>query len=360
MLTQSIFQDLPELYRKFLSPFFEEQIPVEVNATCNNCAMCQQEGQPAIPGVDYFRPESKCCTYHPKLPNYLVGGLLMDTNPALDEGRNRIRQKIAQGIEITPLAIAIPKKFSVLQKMGGNESFGRASSMICPYYVKDGGLCSIWKFREAVCSTYFCKTVAGSAGIKFWKLVRAYLVHIQDALMWYSLHTMNWNTEALWEYVTSRENDNLDPNDLDERRPNDQTYKKLWGDWTGREEELYKECFRIVQGLDHEKFQNISGMPQKIFFDLVRNKYKEVVSPHIPAVLIKNPDLKSYPLNGLVAVKTDLGFFTIQPALREVLDLFDGKRTIEEVQQIVADQYGDELGDQLLIPMFQNRMLIPA
>src|SRR5262245_21556703 len=120
-----IYQELPDFYRKFLPDFFEEMIPVETYATCNNCAMCQKPGEPAIPGVDYFKPNAKCCTYFPKLPNYLVGGLLSDNNPEMDKGRKRIRERIANRVGITPLAVNPPKKYSVLIKLGGRKSFGK-------------------------------------------------------------------------------------------------------------------------------------------------------------------------------------------------------------------------------------------
>ncbi|MCI0612566.1 hypothetical protein L0244_06210, partial [bacterium] len=144
MRLQPIYQDLPDLYRKILPEFFEELIPIETYATCNDCAMCLKPGEAAVSGVAYFKPNVKCCSYFPRLPNYLVGGLLSDNNPAMDEGRKRIREKIRNRIGITPQAVDVPKKYNVLLKSGGIKSFGKNSSLICPYFVAEGGLCSIW------------------------------------------------------------------------------------------------------------------------------------------------------------------------------------------------------------------------
>src|SRR6185295_2757976 len=118
------------LYRNLLPEFFEENIPVETRATCSDCAMCLKPGQQAIPGMDYFKPNAKCCSYFPKLPNYLVGGLLSDDNPAMDEGRRRIRQRIQNRIGVTPYAIDSSKKYNVLLKFGGVKSFGRNASLV--------------------------------------------------------------------------------------------------------------------------------------------------------------------------------------------------------------------------------------
>ena len=37
-----------------------------------------------------FRPDTKFCTYYPRLPNFLVGGLLSDDTPAMATGRLRV------------------------------------------------------------------------------------------------------------------------------------------------------------------------------------------------------------------------------------------------------------------------------
>src|SRR3954454_5365908 len=79
---------LPVLYRPLLPAFFDTEAPAEEKATCGSCAMCPPPG--AEGDGAYFRPDVKCCTYHPRLPNYLVGALLADDDPALAEGRRRV------------------------------------------------------------------------------------------------------------------------------------------------------------------------------------------------------------------------------------------------------------------------------
>ena len=196
MKLQPIYTDLPELYRSMFPAFFEEEIPIEENATCNDCAMCQKPGEPVVPGIEYFKPDVKCCSYYPKLPNYLVGGLLTDTNPSMEEGRRRIRERIQTRIAVTPQAVDVPKRFSLIHRSSTKRSFGRSETLICPYYVKEGGLCSIWKFRDCVCSTYFCKTMAGNQGQKFWTVLRRYLNQAQDTLSWYVLYKMDWDVDT--------------------------------------------------------------------------------------------------------------------------------------------------------------------
>ena len=73
----SILESLPALYRNLFPSFFQGPIPEETKATCSACAMCEAANPVRIESVDgvnrFFRPAStKCCTYHPRLPNYLV------------------------------------------------------------------------------------------------------------------------------------------------------------------------------------------------------------------------------------------------------------------------------------------------
>src|SRR6476661_2494548 len=100
MAMPRLIDALPQLYRTRVAAVFDREIPRETKATCDDCAMCDQSR--AVPSVDglnrLFRPDTKCCTYHPKLPNYLVGALLSDEDPAMAEGRRRIEEKFARGV----------------------------------------------------------------------------------------------------------------------------------------------------------------------------------------------------------------------------------------------------------------------
>jgi hypothetical protein len=358
---QRIFEDLPEVYRTLFPAFFEQLIPQETMATCNDCAMCAKPEQPRIPGQEYFQPDIKCCAFHPKLPNYLVGGLLMDTNPAMDHGRKVVREKIRARTGVSPSNIMPPKKYAVLHKYGGERSFGKNHSLLCPYYVRETGLCGVWKFRDAVCSTYFCKSVAGQEGKKFWNVLRGYLIQAQDSLTWYALLQLNWEVESVWDYLTNYSSDSLEFRDIDDLPPDEEAYKKIWGSWFGREEELYKKAYEIVSGMSREEYDRIAGMNQKVFLEWLKKRYQDVVAPVIPPMLRQNPDMKAFPAaDGSYVIKTEAGFFTIQQALYQVITFFDGQRSLDDVKKLVQQTWDAELEDELLLGMFHNRMILPA
>lgn len=358
---QRILDDLPEVYQRLFPDFFHQPIPRETLATCHDCAMCVRPDQVLMPGQKYFNPDSKCCTFHPKLPNYLVGGLLLDTNPAMDHGRNVIREKIKKRIGISPSSVLPPKKYAMFYKFSGERAFGKNQLLLCPYYIREGGLCGIWKFREGVCSTYFCKTAAGQEGKKFWNVLRGYLIQSQDALMWHAMLNLGFEVEFIWELLTAYNNDSMDPLDLDELPPPNEVYEKIWGPWAGREEEFYKKSYELISSLSKDEFDRIGGMNPKVFYEWLKKRYQEVIAPVIPPKLRSNPEMKSMQApDGKYIVQTEAGVFTIEPALYDVIAMFDGRRSLEDVKTMVLEKWETEFGDDLLIPMFHNRMVVPA
>lgn len=88
---------LPALYRTLLGAPLDREVPAESKATCHACAMvagCPETVAPLDGRSRLFRADTKCCTYHPRLPNDLVGALLQDPNPGLAEGRRRMEARL--------------------------------------------------------------------------------------------------------------------------------------------------------------------------------------------------------------------------------------------------------------------------
>src|SRR5580704_17978080 len=103
--------DLLPYYGTRLPSFFDRPAIEETRATRNDCAMCDKGSAPAGLATESFRPDVKCCSYHPTLPNYLVGEALADESLAV--GRERLRAKIAARIGVTPQWLAAPRKYLV-------------------------------------------------------------------------------------------------------------------------------------------------------------------------------------------------------------------------------------------------------
>ena len=63
---------------------------------------------PAAAGALVFAAETKCCTYVPEVPNFLVGRILDDPDPAFAPGRATVNQRIDARVSVTPLGLGRP------------------------------------------------------------------------------------------------------------------------------------------------------------------------------------------------------------------------------------------------------------
>ncbi|MDX2052740.1 MAG: hypothetical protein SFV15_10140 [Polyangiaceae bacterium] len=171
---------LPEIYSALLSEDLANLELKESRADCSHCSMCHG---PQDPYVAPFLPSTKCCTYWPKLPNYLVGSLLSDTSGRFTEGQRRVRAKIAEGVECTPLGLGPTAEWMDRFHAIRTTAFGRDETLLCPYYDSsiDGGGCSIWAHRESDCTSFFCK-FENARHYEFWRQLGAFLALMEQKL----------------------------------------------------------------------------------------------------------------------------------------------------------------------------------
>ena len=245
MARDRVIDFLPEIYRPFLPDFFDRPMAEERHATCAECTMCPPP-VPDLPAEAYFNPSTKCCTFHPTLPNYSVGGLLSDSTEGGAEGRRRVLTKIAARIGVTPAGILPPARTSLLQRHG-KRGFGRAESLVCPYLDRDRGACTVWAQREAECATWFCKHNQGFDGRAFWKQLRDYLATVHVTLGVWAMRELGIDADRIAEGLGPRP-DALDANDLDDGPPNETAYRRIWGPWAEREPEFYLAAWEMVRG----------------------------------------------------------------------------------------------------------------
>jgi Fe-S-cluster containining protein len=345
----------PELVRPILPPLFDELAPNEEKATCGSCAMCRPEGAPPAGDVVYFRPDVKCCSYFPKLPNYLVGAILRDERPDMAEGRRRIREKIATRIGVTPRWLAPPRKISVLLEASRRAAFGRSLVLRCPYYEPQGGLCTIWRHREADCSTFFCKYVAGADGQRFWKTLDTYLRYVESKL---SAYATSGIAPHLVEPGVPRGEMTLE--DLEDRPP--AAYADIWREWAGREEELYIACHDRIAALSRDEFERFLGGDAGYAgnLDALGETYRRMNAPVLPERLVLGPDVVAERVEGGVLVSTYSRYepLLLSPDLYEVLKEFGAGETVAEVKERLLREAGVEVPDAMLIALHQMRVIV--
>lgn len=342
---------LPGVYERFLPELFQETIPSEGLTTCADCAMVCKSGDPELPGIRYYSPDTKCCTYHPYLPNFLVGGLLADGDLDADEGRHRIRQKIGERVGVTPMGISAPVEYSRWYVQFATGGFGVTRSKLCPYHDSPSGNCTVWKFRGAVCATYFCKPVAGTFGNTFWDRFRDYMIYVQDVLAAHVLEETNWDPAVLREWNERKQYSSETPV---------APYESTWGDWSGREEEFFVRAYRIVSEINPAEFLALSGAKGQSLVKDVRAAKADMLQPVVPPILRRNPQVQVRKWQGQYVLSTDTGVHQSSPDVYEVLDLFDGHRTSAQIIRMVRETKAKRFPRELLLSLYQHRILIPA
>ncbi len=353
---------LPKVYAGFLPSVFAESLPRETRATCDNCAMCSDESaaQPKDLKLRNFSPDIKCCTYHPSLPNFLVGGILASGEPGLAEGRKRIREKIAKGVSVTPRAVAAPRKYSLLYE-NVHEFFGRAKAMACPYY--DGGNCTIWLHREAVCTTYFCKHVRGERGKAFWNELKQYLATVELKLSLYCASQLVSDPARLGKIWDIELKGPLTVQDLEETAPPESQRAELWGEWLGREEAFYIRCHELVGALTPEKFAGLAGIEETFLLHKLTTAFAKAADDGLPPKLKRNPELCVVKSGGnyLVTSQGARGeAFELSSLFYPLLEKFDGTEENGAVLKQLAENDKVVIDTQTLATLYNVGILMEA
>jgi Fe-S-cluster containining protein len=347
---------LPEVYAPLLPDFFEHATPHEEKATCNNCAMAAPPGTPPDRTVEYFRPDAKCCTYHPMLPNYLVGAILADPRPDMAEGKRRIRERIALRTGVSPRWIAPPRKTEILQKASWRTSFGRSLTLLCPYFERTQGNCTIWRHRDSVCTTFYCKYNAGADGAEFWLQLRKYTSWLENKLS--DLAAKSLVPEHNEEQPAAGQ---LSIEELEDRPPSAASYGALWKERVGREEEFYLGCHAWVQGLDRGAFEAlVHGADYTDRLASLAASHHKMLHPELPERLVPNPSMGSAETADgvLVAAYSRYEPLLLTKDLFAVVRAFDKDSTVAEVRERLRRESELDVPDELLLSLYQFRVLV--
>jgi hypothetical protein len=228
--------------------------------------MCSGNDEKPSPGISYYHPSVKCCSYTPDLPNFLVGEILLDaeSDPV---GRQSVVDRLEKRVGVSPLALKVPPEYALRYGAMASEAFGKAPSMRCPHYLdRDGGLCGIWRHRNSICSTWFCKFVRGRIGEVFWLSLRDLLEDVERTVSLWAARQMGLGPEAVRELLSERLSEDDDPSEQNMLSTHDllgtvdpKSYQEAWGDWAGREAEFYKGCAQAVEPLEWSKVEEIGG-----------------------------------------------------------------------------------------------------
>ncbi len=233
----------------------EIEIPLEKFTTCLECP---NTTKPKLP-----RYHTKCCDYHPVVPNYMVGAILADQRPELAYGQAQIRQKIAAQVGVTPYAILQSADYARRFKESRDVKMmtqEQANDLLCPYNKEN--LCSIWDYRSELCATFHCMPSSGHKGSSFWQMMRSLLTTFENKLVLAVLDRLEYPAKRM--EVNWRR-----PKAMDITRPDgtlDQArYATMWGESEGKEEAFYLKCFETLQAIQRPEVEHLLGIELEVF-----------------------------------------------------------------------------------------------
>lgn len=315
--------------------------------------MCRPTSAEAATGsLIEFDQATKCCTYVPALPNFLVGMALADDDPMAAPGRVSVEHRISEGgAGVTPLGLLPRPEYVLIYKHAGEELFGRTTGLRCPHYLSaSGGLCGIWRHRNAVCATWFCKHERGLVGKRFWDALLVLLTTIERQL---SL----WAAAELGEEVH-----NLGPSLLPYYATVLSPGAEAWSErWHGRASEFYRASAELVSGLPWSRVREIGGPEVALYAGNLRTAFGALQTPEVPDHLRLGPvtRLDTSPTTCVVKGYSDKDLLPLSRSVADALFRFDGRRAAPEVCAEIDADLGIRLDASILRPLVEFGVLLP-
>lgn len=350
---------LPPLHARWIESAIGTELPAETRATCDHCAMLPDGDSGPIPPEPIFT-RARCCTYHPSLHNFLVGLILADASPEAAVGRDRVRAAIRERRGATPLGLRPDAAWSLRYDAASrHDRFGRADELACPY-LSDDDRCSIWRHRNAVCATWFCKYVDGHFGMELWTPLRGLLMVAEEKLALHCLVTLAPDATAIDElWVGTRKARPPAPATGADGRIDAGLARRLWGPWFGREEELYLACGELVAAMDWANIRAVCGPDLARAEILAREAVARAAAPRrtetLYAIRIEHHPLE----NGRVSLRSPLVPYDpvrVSPEIAGALHEFDGRPTAE-VLPLLARR-GIDLDEALIGRLMRHGVLL--
>jgi len=329
---------LPDLYARWMAEALPAPPSGERHATCSDCAMCTKPDGTVAATLYVFRPDVKCCVYQPRLSNFLVGRTLLSED---GPGRRSVQARIDAGVGVTPLALERPPAYDLPFRHTVN-AIGRSATLRCPHFVEEGGLCGIWRNRDAQCSTWFCKHERGPIGEVFWGSLRDLLTAVEAALARWAAREEGVPAEVIASFLPRTEHDHTPALPPDgpalDGRPDPHAHRALWGDWAGHEAEFYVACAKRVDALSWADVERIGGVEVSVRADLARQRHATHVDRVLPERLVVGQFQIVTRRPGGVRATTysSLDAIDLPDALLGMLPLFDGRPHAEVLAQIRA------------------------
>lgn len=206
--------------------------PDERCSTCHACPKVATEG---------FHPDIRCCTYHPRMPNFLIGYGLQDpeTAPILEN-------MIAEGFATPEGLQATAHQFRSSLANHVDDKFGKSENVVCRFLDREKKCCQIYAYRNSVCCTFFCIHDGGDQGDEFWSALQNYMGQMETAIGQWAMHSLGIDPKSYFDIYDRFAEDPYASCLAGSEAWTDTSREKLWGCRFGQEAAFYKECANLV------------------------------------------------------------------------------------------------------------------
>jgi Fe-S-cluster containining protein len=220
-------QTFPGIWRVMMpAGFMQLRFPDEREANCMNCPKSCYED---------WRPDYRCCTYHPRISNFLLGFACRTP-----EGARAVDELLQRGMVLPEGMHSSPRQWLDFVDDEHHDVFGKSQKVLCPMLDPASGFCRVHAFRNSVCSTYFCNKDQGHAGELFWSQIQTLGTQLEMRLAQWALREVGFDVEA-----SLRALDDLAPNlrqASSSQGWHPDALKKIWGPAWGQEKEILLAC----------------------------------------------------------------------------------------------------------------------
>lgn len=285
-------------------------VPGEARSTCEACPTCAPHGP--------FHVDVRCCGHVPAQPNFVVGGVLGDPDAP---GRDALRARVAARHGVTPLGLGpTPTEAAAIAAV----PFGSDPALACPYL--DRGRCGVWRHREAVCATWFCRVDRGEVGQRAQLELRALLQAIERALSRKLARDLGARPEG--------------------RGPS------AWGGWAGREEAYFLACAARASAMSWPEVRRVVGMEATVRLRALQPALAARLDPALPRGPLWRADrVRERLADGRVRVRTwsvwDPAVLTAEED--EALDAQDGLAAADRLATIGVERLRELVDHGVLV-----------
>ncbi len=243
-------------FKHFLPPFYQSILPndilgLTINETKATCDACIK--------VPKYKEDLKCCTFHPFLPNYLIGQILVDQKKTPTFITETLQHKISNRHYVLPLGIVAPVRYQVEFNELKSKHFGKKENWLCPYYDKVLNRCGIWRNRGSVCTSFYCESSQGTKGKNFWKVALNYLSYIEMVLCEEALVHLDFSPRQVSDLLGYINRNEGTATELKSDSMSKAQAKSLWNGYFDDQEGFYIKTLEVVKSFDKKQMEESMG-----------------------------------------------------------------------------------------------------